>query len=173
MFELLSIYRGHSDQVLGVAYSPDGTRLATASYDGTIHILDTTNNFVQVGSRSTAPNAPLCVTYNPQGTQLATGCVDGTVRIFYVKNNYEMITVNSHNDITSSVAYNHDGSQLATASYDRTVKVFDARDPTAAASGSESWPLIVGLTVGGVVLAVLAGLVLWKKNMPRAQVQKK
>jgi WD40 repeat protein len=33
-------FRGHTGVVVGVAFSPDNTRLASCSYDGTVRIWD-------------------------------------------------------------------------------------------------------------------------------------
>ena len=68
-----------SGPVNAVAYSPDGTRLATGSLDKTARIWDTaTGHAITKLAHGSPVNA---VAYSPDGTRLATGCQDKTARI--------------------------------------------------------------------------------------------
>src|SRR2546429_3738626 len=51
----LLTYRGHSDKVITVAWSPDGARIASASFDGTVQVWNATtggNPLIYHGHRS-------------------------------------------------------------------------------------------------------------------------
>jgi len=81
---LLHTFRAHTDSVLGVALSPDGTTAASASDDGTIWLWDTTT-----GHRRLLPmpktSADICaVVFSPDGKMLASGGEDGLVRLWDV-----------------------------------------------------------------------------------------
>ena len=73
---------GHTDWVLGVAISPDGKFLASASGDKRVCIWRLTNSVPEMGATSAAPGqirhilvdhneGVLCVAFNPDGTTLA------------------------------------------------------------------------------------------------------
>ena len=72
---------GHSDWVNAVAFSPDGTRLATGGSDRTVRIWDPATGTLQatLTGHSGWVNA---VAFSPDGTRLATGSDDSTVRIW-------------------------------------------------------------------------------------------
>jgi WD40 repeat protein len=67
--------------VSGVAFHPDGTRLATTSLDGTTKIWSLTTGqelFTLFGHASGVQG----VAFHPDGTRLATAGQDGTVRLY-------------------------------------------------------------------------------------------
>jgi len=79
--KLLSLDEGHTGGVYDIAYSPDGTRLATASYDTTVQVwnADTGEKIFVLKGHS---KAVLSVAFSPDGSRLVTGSSDGTARLW-------------------------------------------------------------------------------------------
>jgi WD40 repeat protein len=72
---------GHTTGVYGVAFSPDDTRLVTASEDGAANVWDA-NNGQELITLSVQPQGLLDVAITPDGKYLATAGRDGAVRLF-------------------------------------------------------------------------------------------
>jgi hypothetical protein len=73
--------RGQTSIVSAVSYSPDGTRLASASYDGTVKVWDARSGTELLTLRGhTAPVT--AVSYSPDGTRLASASADTTVKVW-------------------------------------------------------------------------------------------
>jgi WD40 repeat protein len=65
--------------VRGVAFSPDGTRLATAGEDQTVRVWDAHTGH-QVLELKGHRHWVACVAFSPDGMRLATGGFDGLAR---------------------------------------------------------------------------------------------
>ena len=79
----LVTYTGHLSQVATVAWSPDGTRLASASagLEKTVQIWDVTSGatIYTYRSHTLGVNA---VAWSPDGQYIASASLDGTVRVW-------------------------------------------------------------------------------------------
>jgi len=119
------VLRGHDDWVRGVAWSPDGRRLATTSRDRTARIWDAGS-----GSELTVLRGHddwvWDVAWSPDGRRLATASNDHTVRIWDTEAGRELAVLHGHDDEVWRVGWSPDGRRLATGSRDRTVRVWDA-----------------------------------------------
>jgi type II secretory pathway component GspD/PulD (secretin) len=73
--------KGHTAAVTGVAFSPDGRRLATSSLDRTVHLWDPATGKVLL-SLSGDKAGLLCVAFSPDGRLLASGGDDNAVRLW-------------------------------------------------------------------------------------------
>jgi WD40 repeat protein len=110
--------------VKAVAFSPDGTRLATASVDKTARIWDaTTTGLQQLQVRH--DDSVGAVAFSPDGTRLATASKDKTARIWDARTGQQQLQVR-HDDSVNAVVFSPDGTRLATSSVDKTARIWDA-----------------------------------------------
>ena len=115
---------GHRASVRSVAWSPDGSRLATASWDGTARVWDASGREILTleGNRGQVNS----VSWSPDGTRLATASWDGTARVWDAVRGRELHRLDGHTGRVWSVAWSPDGTRLATGSQDALVRVWDA-----------------------------------------------
>lgn len=73
--------KGHTSSITLVTYSPDGTRIATASLDHTVKIRDAVQDLETMTLRGHT-DAVTCVTFSPNGWWVISGGMDGTVRLW-------------------------------------------------------------------------------------------
>lgn len=67
---VLCTYRGHSNNVRAVAWSPDSTRIASASNDSSVQVWEATNGRKHLALSSTISDA---MAWSPDGTRIASG----------------------------------------------------------------------------------------------------
>jgi WD40 repeat protein/transcriptional regulator with XRE-family HTH domain len=117
--------RGHTDQVWAAVFSPNGTRIATGSIDGTARIWDTASGKQLLTLQAPAEGGVNSVAFSPDGNLLAVGTDSGITHIWEVSSGKEHLALPGHLDAVVHVAFSPDGSRLATASFDGTAKVWD------------------------------------------------
>ncbi|MFD0032121.1 WD40 repeat domain-containing protein [Streptomyces sp. NPDC127172] len=79
----IDILKGHEVRVRGIAWSPDGRRIATASDDRTVRIWSTAT-FEEVAIVGVHQDKVSSVAWSPDGTQLLTASFDGPARIWLI-----------------------------------------------------------------------------------------
>jgi WD40 repeat protein/tRNA A-37 threonylcarbamoyl transferase component Bud32 len=118
--------RGQGGWVFGLAYSPDGKRLAGASYDRTVKVWDAQTGR-QLFSLGGHKGYVACVAYSPDGKLLASGSWDQTVRVWDAQAGQELLSLKGHTGNVVRVCFHPDGTRLASASDDRTARLWDVR----------------------------------------------
>jgi WD40 repeat protein len=77
----LSTMRGHNDNVEAVVWSPDGTRLASASLDNSVRVWDPRTGEETLALRGDVGSF-YDLSWNPDGARLAAACSDGQIWIW-------------------------------------------------------------------------------------------
>ncbi len=116
---------GHGDVVDAVAWSPDGKRLATGSWDHAAKIWDpdTGKLLLRLGGVRGRVHA---VAWSPDGRRLASASDDRTAKVWDATTGRELLTLKAHTNAVFSVAWSPDGRRLATGSFDATARVWDS-----------------------------------------------
>jgi hypothetical protein len=119
-------FKGHTGYVMCVAWSADGSRLVTASGDGTAALWDAVTGR-RVHVLKGHADGVSCVAWSADGSQLATASTDGTAALWDAGTGRRLLSLRGHTGEVWCVAWSPDGSQLATASEDKTAALWDAR----------------------------------------------
>lgn len=118
--------RGHTDTVWWAVFSPDGSRIATASADGTAKIWDATTGKELLTFKGHTGGI-YCIAFSPDGKLLITGSVDQTARLWDADTGQELQTFNGHSGEVFSAIFSPDGTRLATADTVGVAKVWDVQ----------------------------------------------
>jgi WD40 repeat protein len=122
----IAVLSGHEDFIRHAAFSPDGTRIVTASDDKTARVWDARTG-IELAVLSGHDDRVTCASYSPDGARIVTASADKTVRIWDARTGTQLAMLSGHADGVASAAFSPDGTHIATASADKTARVWDAR----------------------------------------------
>ena len=94
-----NLFKGHTNYVLSVAFSPDGKQIISGSNDNSVRIWDaTTGDELKVLEGHTKGVAS--VAFSPDGRQIVSGSYDNSVRVWDLGSLFirEMISNSNHHE---------------------------------------------------------------------------
>ena len=118
------ICSGHSSRVTAVAWSPRSTNVATASYDKTVRVWDTSHGFSIITYQGHWDRVQT-LAWSPDGTRIASAGDDSTVQVWDAATGRQVLTYRGHSNAVTAVAWSPDGRRIASASEDKSVQVWD------------------------------------------------
>jgi WD40 repeat protein len=120
-------FDGHSATVEGVAFSPDGTMLLSAAWDGLVILLDVTSGeeIRRFGGERSHQLQANYVVFSPDGQTALSGGSDGIIILWDVASGEALREFVGHQDMVTGIAFSPDGRSFVTASWDHTLRLWD------------------------------------------------
>ena len=136
---ILATCRGHASKLLGLSFSPDGSRFVTTSADATVRQWDPRSGQEVVPPYDRHSGEVVTAKYSPDGRWLASVGTDRTVRVWRATSLQDVAILHGHTGTVVGVAFSPDGRRLVSQSYytdpsrgdgDATIRVWEV-DPRA------------------------------------------
>lgn len=125
----LLTYRGHTDHIYALAWSPDGNSIASSSLDETIQLWRADSGQTLHTHHTNALKGQ-ALAWSPDGRYLAStnGLLCDTIQTWQVSTGLKASAYppcNGHTEPINALAWSPDGTYLASASDDGTARVWD------------------------------------------------
>ncbi len=119
-------YRGHTETVWALAWSPDGTHIASGGADQLVQVWNASTGhhfFSYTGHTSVV----IGVAWSPDGTRIASGgSWDNTAQVWNASTGHHLFTYTGHTDAVIGLAWSPDGTRIVSGSWDNTAQVWNA-----------------------------------------------
>ena len=120
---------------MSASFSPDGSRIVTASDDKTAKVWDA-NTGAELFSLKGHTGPVHSASFSPDGSRILTAAYHFSaetlsmltdVKVWDARTSGELVTLRGHSDLVGSASFSPDGSRVVTGSCDKTAKVWDAK----------------------------------------------
>ncbi|NQT11427.1 MAG: hypothetical protein HQ582_01675 [Planctomycetes bacterium] len=126
--QLLGVLKGHTNETYAVAFSPDGSALASGNRDETVKLWNIATG--QCLQTFKADQHVYSVAFSPNGSTLAWAGgtkLTGTVKLWNVATGELRQTADAHTGHIRAVAFSPDGAIIASGSDDKKISLWDVQ----------------------------------------------
>lgn len=130
--ELLHTSEVDSDIVSSVAFSSDGARVLSSTFDEAVNLWDSPTGQLlhtfegHTGSDDSIISLRGSVAFSHDGARVLSGSSDKTVKLWNAASGQLLRTFEGHSDSVCAVAFSPDGARLLSGSADNTMRLWDA-----------------------------------------------
>jgi WD40 repeat protein len=112
---LLRTLCGHTANIYGIAFSPDGNKIVSGSLDGTNHIWDTVSR-ATLATLKEHLRSIYSVCFSPDGKQIASAGYNNKINLWDIQSNKLLHILEGHTSFISSCAPTNKGKVLISKS---------------------------------------------------------
>ena len=117
-------FTGHSEGVNECAFSPDSTKVVSASDDKTLKLWDVETG-IEIRTFTGHSSWVLGCAFSPDGTKVVSASIDKTLKLWDVETGIEIRTFTGHSEWVNGCAFSPDGTKVVSGSMDKTLKLWD------------------------------------------------
>lgn len=121
----VSNFKGHTERVTDVMFSPVSECLATASADRTARLWSAEGSLLKTFEGHLDRLARIA--FHPSGKYLGTTSFDKTWRLWDIETGVELLLQEGHSRSVYGIAFHHDGSLVSSCGLDALARVWDLR----------------------------------------------
>jgi WD40 repeat protein len=122
--------RGHEDRIESTAFSPDGTRIVTASDDKTARVWDAATG-AEIFTLTGHEDAVISAVFSSDGTRILTRSTDWSARVWNATTGAEIVSLRLDKTSIVAAAFSPDDSLVVTTGYwDKVVRIWDVTTGT-------------------------------------------
>jgi WD40 repeat protein len=151
---VVDIKNGHSDQVFGVSFSPDGTKLATCGADKFVKVFEMpSGKFLKAFEGHT--HHVLDVAWKSDGKLLVSAGADNVIKVWDYATGEQARSFGNHTKQVTRLVFKGNTSEIVTCSGDQTVRFWNVDNGGGGMTfgGSNDFLYAVGVSADGKVVA--------------------
>lgn len=123
-FQDIAHFDNTFQNTLQLAWSPDGSKIASSGIDSTIWVRDSITGEI-ISSLPRQGEETHFLAWSPDGNKLASASGNEAI-IWNISSDSISLTLQGHEDRITSISWSPDGSKIATASFDGNIRIWDA-----------------------------------------------